>query len=186
MAKKINKKLGLKPKQFLFDLLIVAVVVMSVITAITFASLTNDISRKARIIEIFSSLKLEPQTYNATGESIFGDKRVYSWDSSRSYASYRSYVRASDVKTTVDDLKKAVTDAGFVFIDNPYPNSTTTELVYQSTKNEYLKMSVSSKSRDDAWFNAAMMERLTDKIDIDPNAGPTSIRIYVNLDDNNY
>ena len=118
---------------------------------------------------------------------MFGEKKVYTYDKGRSYSSSKTYIHADTVNATVTELKKSIADAGFKYISEPYPGSTFKELHFKSDKGEYLRLNVSSKLRDDAIQNTALMKKeLTDAVlGIDANAGPANVTIKVNLDDNN-
>jgi len=165
----------------LATILIVAVAVACLYTA---PSINNGM-RKDRIISIFNSLKLDDKNYMITYESIFGDKRVYTWDSDRSYSSQRTYIRGANVDTTATELKQAIAKTDFKFYQEPYPGSTEFMYIYKSPKNEYLRVSVSSKARNDDFFNRNRMGLPISDITTSPNAGPSNVTIKVNLDDNN-
>jgi hypothetical protein len=143
-------------------------------------------TRKDRITAIYKSLNLNDD-YQLQSSNIFGDKRVYSWDKSRTYASSQTYERGADVQTTVAELRKAIQAAGFDYFEEPYPGSTFTELHFKSVRSEYLRLTVSSKPRDDALRNDELMTKTVSAatIALDPNAGPSNVIIKVNLDDNN-
>jgi hypothetical protein len=57
--------------------------------------------------------------------------------------------------------------------------------IYKSPKNEYLKVSVYSKLREDEYWNRYFMGLSIDDIATSPNAGPSNVTIEVNLDNNN-
>lgn len=164
--------------------LLIAAVVAASVWYIT-PKISNQV-REDRIRAIYSSLNLGDE-YILQDESIFGEKKIYEWDSSRSYSSWRTYIRAANVDQTVADLSRAITDAGFTYFEEPYPGSTYTQLHYKSDKNEYIRLTVSSKLRDDAFQNSILMSKeISEELfEIDPNAGPSNITIKVNLDDNN-
>lgn len=168
---------------------IIAIILICILLAVIFFTLPgiNNGIRKNRILSIYSSLNLNSEKYIITSESIFGDKRVYNWDSSRSFSSVRKYVRGANVDVTVKELKAAIANAGFVFFEEPLPGSTSVQLHYKSQKNEYIRMSVSSKLRDDAFYNELHMGVTIspETLAINPNAGPSNVTIKVNLDDNN-
>ncbi len=143
--------------------------------------------RKDRIEKIYSSLNLNDEEYILQEESVFGEKRTYEWDKGRSYSSSKQYLRAADVRTTVAELRKAIESAGFKFIGEPYPGSMQTQYHFRSGNNEYIRMTVSGKPRDDAFQNRILMHKELDEsvFKIDPNEGPSNVIIKVNLDDNN-
>ena len=57
--------------------------------------------------------------------------------------------------------------------------------IYKSPRNEYLRVSVESKTRGDDFFNKSQMGLSINDITTSPNAGPSNVTIKVNLDDNN-
>jgi hypothetical protein len=133
--------------------------------------------RQTRILAIYDNLHL-PADYELVAENIFGRKIPYDWDSSRTYASSRDYVRNANVDLTTADLRARVEAAGWTFIDEPYPKAVIKELHFKSVNHEYLRMEVESKPRSDAL-------RQNKEDNIDPNEGPSIVNIKVNLDDNN-
>lgn len=186
MQKK-TKKLFIKNKRKIIYIssIISTIIIIGLIIFLYITPTVNNNMRKNRITSIFNSLALDNQKYTITYESIFGDKRVYEWDSSRSYSSVRTYVRGANIDTTVEELKQLIAKTDFKFYEEPYPGSTDFMYIYKSPSNEYLRISVSSKSRQDEFFNRYNMGLSTDNITISPNAGPSNVTIKVNLDDNN-
>lgn len=187
MANRTKAKHTIKHKRFVIDAIIVAVVLLiaSVVALFIYPSITNA-SRKERIVQIYDSLQLSDD-YITTYDNVFGDKRVYEWDAGRTYSSSRHYLRGADVDVTTAELKKLITDAGFVFFDEPYPGAADTQLHFKSDKGEYIRLSVSSKLRDDDSQNKRLMGvAMTDAdFNLDWNSGPSTVIIKVNLDDNN-
>lgn len=165
--------------------LVVVIAIAAVIYFCVYPLLLTS-ARESRINSIFNSLHLS-NGYLLQRSEVFGDKRLYESDSSRSHSSYKKFIRAADVKTTVTEVKKAIEDAGFTYFDEPYPGSLQVQYHFKSQRNEYIRMTVSSKPRDDAIQNKAMMKLpLTDtEFGIDGNMGPSNVVIKVNLDDNN-
>jgi hypothetical protein len=139
-------------------------------------------ARKNRILRIYSDLQLGAD-YKLTNQDISGEKRVYSWDSGRTYSSVRSYVRELDVDKTVAELRPKIEQAGFSLIGEPYPNAVDVELHFKSAKGEYVRLRVSSKPRDDAIRQAAPNEPDYSKLAY--RDAPSNVQIKVNLDDNN-
>lgn len=196
MVKKISKKQQAtthkqqRRKRFIFAGLVIvlglAATAVIIYQANALSTARENDTRKDRIEAIYSSLNLGdeyiPQFYD-----VFGDKRPYDYDASRSMSSQITYVRGANVDTTVADLSKKIKDAGFVYFEEPYPGSTSIQYHYKSDKGEYVRLSVSSKLRDDAFQNVYLMTGGTtdDLFKIDPNAGPSNATIKVNLDDNN-
>ena len=158
-----------------------------VVGAFVYANRANVEARKDRIVAIYDSLKLGDE-YQLTSSDIFGEKRVYEWDSSRTYSSSKEYDRGANVDTTVAELKKSIENAGFTYFDEPYQGSWIHQYHYKSDKNEYLRLSVMSKPKWDASRYDALMGRteFSDAFfNADPNTGPSMVTIKVNLDDNN-
>ncbi len=142
--------------------------------------------RYARIANIYDKLELGDK-YEVTKSAVFGEKRFYKEDSSRTYASSKEYVHGDSVLNTVTELDTKIKAAGFDFIGEPYPGSKYTEYHYKSAKGEYIRLTVSSKPRDDAIRNDVAMNRESSAavLDMDANTGPANVIIKVNLDDNN-
>jgi hypothetical protein len=185
--KKTHKANTTKRKKSALTALVgVLVVAIGVLTVLYVSPIVNNAIRKDRIISIYNSFNLNDK-YNVTNESIFGEKNLYSWDKSRSYSSSREYIRGANVDVTVAELKKAITNAGFTYFDEPYPNSIYTQLHFKSVKNEYVRLTVLGKVRNDAVWNKISMGAKPTAADlaIDPNIGPSNVTIKVNLDDNN-
>jgi hypothetical protein len=178
-----------KTKQNHIKTKLIATIAVLIIVAIPLCMfIINTINidlRKNRITEIFNSLQIDSQKYIITHESIFGEKRLYEWDSSRSYSSERTYMRGANVDATTEELKNAISNTDFEFYEEPYPDSADLMYIYKSPRGEYLRVSVASKPRQDAFYNNFHMGLSVGNIDIDPNTGPSNVSIKVNLDDNN-
>lgn len=188
---KAKKNSSLKSKRILFVLLLALIIAATIYVLFVGGRTVFYVEpREQRIKEIFSSLNLSDK-YIIQDEEISGEKRVYEYDSSRSFSSYREYLRAATLSDTVKELDGAIKAAGFTFTDEPYAGSVgSTQYHYKSNKNEYVRLSVTSKPRMDAFQNFALMnsgaESFPESIfEIDPNAGPSKVTIKVNLDDNN-
>ncbi len=144
--------------------------------------------REARIVEIYQSLDLGDE-YRLENIDISGQKKAYEWDANRSYSSSAALIRGLSVSETFSELDKKITAAGFVKIDEAYPGSLAKQYHYKSEKGEYIRISVTSKVRDDAIVNYTVLNPDTSTpaeiLAIDPNVGPSNVTIKVNLDDNN-
>lgn len=176
----------------------VGVAALAVAAALTLSYLTVTMieraaiqDRQARISEIYESFKLG-EAYTTESVDIFGDKRPYEWDRSRTQSSTVIYTHGNTVTGTLADLDTKIKAAGFSFVDEPYPNTVgAVHYHYVSEDGVYVRVTVESKQRLDAYENA----RLTGVIDdeekvellkaIDPNAAPSVVTLKVNLDDNN-
>jgi hypothetical protein len=190
MAKKITKQdiaHHQKRHRIIMGLSIVVVAVLLglIFSLIIIPRITNNI-RLNRINEIYASITLPATVYNEN-DSVFGDKRVYPYDAGRSQSSQKVFVVGKTVKDTFNELDAAIKSAGYVAFEEPYPGSVFREEHYKSDRNEYIRLNVSSKLRDDAFQNSYWMTGKTsaDVFKIDPNAGPSTVTLKVNLDDNN-
>ena len=164
------------------------IVLLAVIGVLTVAVRANNGARLYRINNIYQSIGIDTSDkYMLQSQNVFGDKRVYSYDAGRTFSSEKDYIRAANVDTTAKELNTAVKNAGFSFIGEPYAGSTETQYHYKSEKGEYVRITVTSKLRNDAFRNSFLMQgKYTDAVfKIDPNAGPSIVVIKVNLDDNN-
>jgi len=152
----------------------------------TFLTNHSNKVREARIVEIFDSIKIPEETYFQEN-NIFGDKRTYEHDKSRSTSSYKRFVVAANVDETFSNFDQLIRNAGYTYFEEPYPGSTFKQYHYKSREGEFVRLTVSSKLRDDASSNEILMkgDLSNDFFKIDPNAGPSRVTIKVNLDDNN-
>lgn len=157
--------------------------------AITSIINANNQARLDRIEAIYAKLQLNSDEYPITKIDVFGDKKGYSADAERTKSSTVQYVHGNTVTETFAELDKKIRDAGFEFVDEPNPSATSKQYVYKSNKNEYLRLTVSSKLYDDAMRNTALMKQdftaAVEEASKNSNAGPSNITIKVNLDDNN-
>lgn len=143
--------------------------------------------RLSRIEHIYSSLNLDQDNYAISSYQVFGDKRPYDYDKSRTESSAITYIHGDTVSNTAAELDAKIKASGFAFIDEPYAGSVQKQYHYKSSKGEYIRLTVSSKPYDDAWQNSsAMNQSMPDLPDgFDTNQGPVNVTIKVNLDDNN-
>jgi hypothetical protein len=188
-----NTKSTARPWSWRFSILTVGIYAIAVATIIIAAFfVANKVNehqmgaRYDRIQAIYSSLKLD-DSYRVETANVFGQKRVYSWDKSRTYSSEIKYVHGDTVSNTVAELDGKIKAAGFTFMNEPYAGSVFTQYHYKSADGEYIRLSVSSKPYDDATASAYVMDKDTTEIinTLDKNAGPANVVIKVNLDDNN-
>jgi hypothetical protein len=144
----------------------------------------TDHVREYRIKQLYASLNLDA-TYLPQASNIFGDKRIAS--PGRTQASSVTFVRGASVNETLSDLKHRVETAGFSFLQQEYPGSASPVDEFKDSKGEYVRISASSKPRDDAILDKALMRETPNPsdYDMDLNAGPSNVTIKVNLDDNN-
>ena len=196
MVKKISKKqqqvkkTPRTKKQFIFPVLIIilalAAATVLVFQANAFMTTRQNTSRLDRINAIYTSLNLGSE-YQVVSQNVFGDKRPYDYDAGRTTSSQIDYERGAHVDVTFSELDKKIRALGFTFIGEPYPGSAAMQYHYKSSKGEYIRLTVSSKVRDDAGRDDILMKReLSDTFfNIDKNIGPSNVTIKVNLDDNN-
>jgi hypothetical protein len=168
----------------------VGVVVIAVLVGLTFSlivlpRISNGI-RLNRINEIYSSIQLPQNTYFNT-EDVFGDMRPYSYDESRSQSSVKTFVVAKTVSDTTALMDESIKAARHTFFEEAYKGSTFKEYHYKTSRGEYIRLNVSSKLRDDIFSNTYLMngDYTEDIFDVDPNSGPSTVTLKVNLDDNN-
>lgn len=164
------------------------IVLLATVGVLTIGVRANNDARLYRINHIYESLGIDTtDKYILQSQNVFGDKRFYSYDRGRTYSSEKQYIRAANVDTTAKELDTAVKAAGLSFIGEPYAGSTEIQYYYKSSKGEFVRVSVTSKLRNDAFQNSYWMSGKFSEADfkIDPNAGPSNVVIKVNLDDNN-
>jgi len=186
VSKKLNSDQHVKHRIIVgIGVIIIAVLAALVLSLLVIPKVTND-ARLHRINEIYSSIKLPDNTY-FNYEKVFGDKRPYEYDSGRSMSSQKDFVVAKTVKETVAFMDKSIKDAGYTFFEEAYPGSVSVQYHYKTDRGEYIRVTVSSKTRDDAFSNSYLMNgKFSDEdFKIDPNAGPSNVTLKVNLDDNN-
>ncbi len=144
--------------------------------------------RLDQIVAVYNSLDLGDD-YKVKSSDVFGDKRVYDWDSGRSKSSAVTYVHADTTQNTLAKLDEKIKAAGFIYIDEPYPGDPTrTQYHYKSEAGVYIRLTVYSKVYNDAYESALALK--TDNIskflkDVSFDAAPSEAIIKVNLDDNN-
>lgn len=193
MVKKASAKVRARPLTWRFYVVTIGIFFVAVATVVVVAYLTahivdrqNSQARLDRIEGIYASLNLD-DTYIPQSTAIFGDKRVYDWDKSRTQSSKIEYLHGDTVSNTVAALDAKIKAAGFTFFDEPYPTQGSTQYHYKSSKGEYIRLTVTSKPYWDANLNASVMKDDSGKglEGLDTNAGPSVVTVKVNLDDNN-
>jgi hypothetical protein len=190
MVKKLSKQ-QLRTHQKQHRIIVgLSIVVVAALLGLSFALIviprTIDNIRLHRINEIYSSIKLPTNTHSET-DMIFGDKRPYSYDTSRSQASEKTFVVGKSVTDTFNDLDSAIKVAGYTAFEEAYPGSVAKEEHYKTSRGEYIRLNVVSKFRNDAFQNSFLMigKYSAEDFKIDPNVGPSTVTLKVNLDDNN-
>jgi hypothetical protein len=164
---------------------VIALLLGLVFSLIIIPKITDDV-RLQRINDIYSSIKLPQNIYFET-DNIFGDKRPYSYDPSRSEASSKTFVVAKDVTDTFNTMDTAIKAAGYTEFEVAYPDSTSKEYHYKTNRGEYIRLNVSSKYRNDVASDEELMTGTLPPsfYQIDTNAGPSTVTLKVNLDDDN-
>jgi len=138
-------------------------------------------TRLDRISSIYTSLSLG-DSYRIDQSNVFGDKRVYDWDKSRTFASSVEYGHNDTVTNTFADLKKKIEAAGFTYVQSEYTGSVAQTDEYKDSQGEYIRVNVVN-----ADVRAMTTYGTPDSIAAvpDTNAAPSYVQIKVNLDDNN-
>lgn len=190
-----GKQAKAAPLTWKFYAVTIGIFAISVATVIVIALFAANIIQRAetsqrlgRINEIYSSLQLD-DTYQVESSDIFGKKKPYEWDASRSHSSVVTYSHGESVSTTFNELDGKIRAAGFTFVSEPYPGAVQKQYHYKSSDGEYIRLSVESKKYSDAIRNAALMKEdigpVVDEAGKDIESGPAKVTIKVNLDDNN-
>ena len=138
--------------------------------------------RLNQITAIYDSLGLD-SSYRAVRSDLFGDKRVYSWDKGRTFASTIEYGHNDTPTNTASDLRKKVENAGFTYIQTEYEGSINPTQEYKNAKGNYLRVSTMSGTI----HNSIVYGDVDSKAPLiqHANEAPTYVTIKVNLDDNN-
>lgn len=184
------------PLTWKFYAVTIGIFVVAVSTVVVMALFTANViernivsQRLDRINEIYSSLQLDALSYQMEDSNVFGQKKYYEWDSSRTYSSTVQYSHGDTVTNTFQELDGKIRAAGFTFVDEPYPGAVQKQYHYKSSDGEYIRLSVESKKYADAIRNAALMgddiTSVVEEASKDIESGPSKVTIKVNLDDNN-
>jgi hypothetical protein len=178
---KNTKKVSLKNKLPLIGAISLILILVLLLVIMYIVPQSINMVRKNKITSVYTSLDLGGR-YLVQSQDIFGDKRKYDWDSSRSYSSSIDYVRSANVDVATRELQSKVEAAGFKLIDHPYPY----QWQYKSDGNIHLRFNALSKPQWDCFFNSSQMGKEVEPNECgDPNQGPTHVTVKVNLDDNN-
>lgn len=138
--------------------------------------------RESRIYAIYNDLNLD-SSYKNVSTDIFGDKRVYEWDESRSYSSSVVLARNADRSATFADLKAKIEAEGFTQIEGPDYGDLARQDHYMSEDGEYIRVSIETKATYDSYLFDAATPAAGSNAALED--GPVYITIKVNLDDNN-
>jgi hypothetical protein len=138
--------------------------------------------RLDRIKQVYVSLDLD-DSYRVAGGEIFGEKRIYEWDESRTYASSAYFGRDADRSETFADLRAHIESAGFEQIEGPDYADISRQDHYRSDDGEYIRVSIDTA----AWHSAMLYgtELPEPGSPASDETGPVYVTIKVNLDDNN-
>lgn len=137
--------------------------------------------RLQEIIAVYDSLKLD-DSYRVDKMNVFGDKRVYEWDKSRTYASQIEYGHNATPKNTRADLRAKAEAGGFSFVQTEYEGSVQPIDEFKNAKGNYLRIGVTNSGTQNA-----MIYGTDDLNTFDPEKddAPSYVSVKVNLDDNN-
>ena len=196
MAKKKStpktKHISLSPTHFMIKrslisyavavFLVFAMVAMSWYLLDRLAQANVNQTRLDRITSIYTSLNLG-DSYRVAASNLFGDKRVYSWDSGRTYSSSIEYGHNNTVSNTFADLKNKVEAAGFNYFETEYADSISQQYHFKNSRDEYVRAGVATKAWQEMLTYGVPSQ--TDWQNTDNNAAPSYVTIKVNLDDNN-
>jgi hypothetical protein len=185
MARKVKKLITKnKEKVILYTSIIAATAIVVTIVCLLVLPIVNNNIRKDRIISIMNSLKFDSQKCYFHGEYLRGQSMTLNWVVNKNTVYSRNYACNAKVGATVVYVKKLATSAGLIYVGDPYPGGFVHTIDYRTTKYEYLRISISSKLRDDAFYNRSNMGISTSTPDLDGmvNSGPTNVMIDVNLD----
>ncbi len=142
----------------------------------------QNVGRVQQIVGIYDSLNLG-DGYRTNLIDIFGDKRTYDWDKSRTFASRVEYAHNDTPQNTRADLKQKLLAAGFTFVQTEYEGSVQPIDEYKNGTGNYVRVAVVSKVAQDHMIYGTASA--TDPAINHANEAPSYVTIKVNLDDNN-
>lgn len=138
--------------------------------------------RYDRIAAIYDGFNLT-DAYRGIDSNIFGEKRVYSWDNSRTYSSFQTYGHNDTVSNTYADLTRRIEAAGFKQFETAYAGSVGKQIHFRNDKGEYVRISVESAANHNSYLYVKPNPESLQTID--QESAPSYVTIKVNLDDNN-
>ena len=142
----------------------------------------ENVDRYSKIMDIYASLNLDT-SYRSVSSDVFGDKRVYQWDKSRTYASSVIYAHNDTPANTTADLTRKIEAAGFIYVQTEYAGSTTPIEEFRNKDGNWIRLGVTSKYVQDAiTFGTATSN---DPLVSHKDEAPSYVTLKVNLDDNN-
>lgn len=135
----------------------------------------NDISA------IYDGLKLGPE-YREISSNIFGEKRTYTSDKNRSYASSITYGHNDTPANTSAELKKRAEASGFTYLQTSHEGTANPVMEFKNKDDQWLRIAVTSKSTQDTYMYGLPAG---DPASDHSNEAPSHVSIKVNLDSNN-
>lgn len=159
-----------------------ATISMSIYLLERMATARIDQVRLDRISSIYDGIQLD-DSYRQVRSDLFGDKRVYASDKSRTYSSSIEYGHNDTVANTFADLKQKIEGAGFKYFESAYDGTVAKQLHFKNSKGEYVRVSVVTKAAEDMVIYGVPTQEEWQAAD--KNAAPSYVKIKVNLDDNN-
>lgn len=139
--------------------------------------------RYGKIMSVYQSLNLG-DSYREQKSDVFGDKRIYESDKSRTYASSIIYSHLATPTETMAAVHKQVVAAGFTYVQTEYADSIQPIQEFKNSEGVWIRVGTMSKSVYDMLFvyNNATAE---DPAINHKDEAPTYVTVKVNLDDNN-
>lgn len=138
--------------------------------------------REERIVSIYNAINLDNE-YRVVSSNIFGEKRPYEWDNSRSYASSIEGGHYDTPANTTKKLTEKIEAAGFGFIGTEYEGSLYPQYHFKNNSGEYVRLTVSSAAAQNRDIYGTSYEKVI--TEAEQKAAPSYFVIKVNLDDNN-
>ena len=175
----------LKKSLGIYAVLVFALFILLSISAFAvhqYATSRADTERLHRIQAVYQSLNLD-NSYRAVRSDVFGDKRTYSWDESRSASSSIEYGHNDTPANTRADLAKKIEAAGFKRIGGAYEGSPSPQDYFKNDKGVYARVSTTSRYVQDSLIYGTFTEG--DPLINHKDEAPTYVTLKVNLDDNN-
>lgn len=178
---KIKKTVKIKTP-LIIALALALVVTLSMLTYFIVYTQSYNI-RKDRILSILSSLNIDDKKCFNRGEFMRGSSSMMNWMETQGTVYTKSYSCADKVDVTTAYIKDLATKAGLVYVGEPYPGGAAGTYDYRTDKYEYIRIYISSKVRDDVFYNRFHMGlELGEDTDTLTNEGPANVMIVINLD----
>lgn len=139
-------------------------------------------TRLEHIQNVYTKLDLG-SAYKVAKYNVFGDKRVYSWDSDRTSSSSIEYGHNDTPSNTRAELTKKIEKAGYVKVGSAYEESTSPQDYFKNADDTYIRLSVTSRYIQDNLTYGNLVDG--DSLIGHKDEAPTYVTVKVNLDDNN-